>query len=237
MLQHILAVITASVSLAGCSTGSKEPMERLSHTVKRPVVDHRPDDNASRDHVGSQAATAHRWLAAQAGTTAAAPGTGDPGSNEGETSARGSSLPDSTPAAAPRAPDDQCRGALRPATTNLTPSDPPPAPRICRPAANEHQSNKIIGKAEGRREWLTTRKTDHSKASVARREHPMRRFFSSASSASGTRRRRVALQFFASSSSLKPAPISQAHRGCRRRLPSPKIADRVGSYNGKYHPR
>ncbi len=95
MLKNILAVITASVSLAGCNAGTTEP---ISHTVKRPVLDRGPDGGPSGDQAGPQPATVPT-NAAQAGTTDTATGTGEPGpgSNEAGTAARSSSL-DASPA-------------------------------------------------------------------------------------------------------------------------------------------
>jgi hypothetical protein len=56
MLKNILAVITASVSLAACNTPSKE---RLPQTTKLPSLNNGAG-GASNDQPGSQATTALR---------------------------------------------------------------------------------------------------------------------------------------------------------------------------------
>jgi hypothetical protein len=45
MLTRIITVLTASVSLAGCNTGSNANSANQPHTVNRPVVNNEPDAN------------------------------------------------------------------------------------------------------------------------------------------------------------------------------------------------
>ena len=76
MLKNILAVITASVSLAACNADSKEPAVRLSETFKRPLTNPGRGSSPSDDHAGSPTATTPGHVgpgnpvAAEAGTTA-----------------------------------------------------------------------------------------------------------------------------------------------------------------------
>ena len=70
MLRYVLAVVTASVSLAGCNASS-EQAGKASHTVKRPVMDEPPRASTSSDQGGSPSATLRDRSGIQSGTPAA----------------------------------------------------------------------------------------------------------------------------------------------------------------------
>jgi len=75
MLRYVLAVVTASVSLAGCNASS-EPAGKTSHTVKRPVMDEPTGVRTSPDQAGSPSATPNDSSASRTGQSAAATGSG-----------------------------------------------------------------------------------------------------------------------------------------------------------------
>lgn len=80
MLKNILAVITASVSLASCETSpTNTSAGRESHIVKRPITHRDSDGSPLSDQAGSTATTvAIRTDAGHGGPTAAASATGSP---------------------------------------------------------------------------------------------------------------------------------------------------------------
>ncbi len=94
MLKNILAVITASVSLAGCNSAPSEPPATgQSHTVRRPVGESGPTELAGPGSaLGSQPGSA--------ATTETATGIGTPGPGSGgpESAAARSSSIDASPA-------------------------------------------------------------------------------------------------------------------------------------------
>jgi hypothetical protein len=111
MLTRLITVLTASVSLAGCNTGSNANPANQPHMVNRPIVNNEP--NANQRFSGTpdgQAGSATTTEAigvnranAEPGTTATGVGSSGPGNTVEGTSARSGSL-DSTPA----------RGATKP---------------------------------------------------------------------------------------------------------------------------
>jgi hypothetical protein len=110
MLTRIITVLTASVSLAGCNTGSNANPRNQPHTVNRPVVNNEPNANqrfsGTPDGQAGSAATTEaiglNRVNAEAGTTAGV-GSSGPGNTVEGASARGGSL-DSAPARGTKKP-------------------------------------------------------------------------------------------------------------------------------------
>jgi len=101
MLKHLIAVLTASVSFAGCNTGPSGTPANQTHTVNRPITEPEVGPRgAPVSHSGSTTTTQPADTAnAEAGSTATASGVGEPGpgSTAEGSSARGNNI-DAAPA-------------------------------------------------------------------------------------------------------------------------------------------
>jgi len=96
MLKHIIAVITASVSFAGCTNGPNGTPANQPHTVNRPITTNQPTvDREPSGAPGAQTGSATTTQPSdsngrEAGTTDTA--TGGPGNTSPGTSARSSAV-------------------------------------------------------------------------------------------------------------------------------------------------
>ncbi|HEX4142299.1 MAG TPA: hypothetical protein VHY91_02005 [Pirellulales bacterium] len=103
MLKHLVAVLTASVSFAGCGTAPNGAPAGHAHTVNRPISGEAKDTNRQNGTPSGQAGSATTTqpavdrAAAEARTTDTATGIGGLGAGNTDqgTSARGSVLDES----------------------------------------------------------------------------------------------------------------------------------------------